>query len=185
MLLLHQQSFFGVQTRWECIILVVSEVHRKLTLVVQNDRTCFFHWESQTSNTFKQRWFCYLVLNVEQSNLSHGRIMNPPSPQLTFSHIDVISSAIRGELISLWLYKENNKLQDWKNIFTLHIPPWAPHTYDLVVLTSITYPRKILLVALQTIHRWNRKSQTLISISMYNIHTYMLRGLLIWKVNLT
>jgi hypothetical protein len=27
-----------------------------------------------------------------------------------------------GELISLWLYKENN-LQDWKNVFTLHIPP--------------------------------------------------------------
>jgi hypothetical protein len=28
-----------------------------------------------------------------------------------------------GALISLWLYKENNKLRDWKNVFTLHIPP--------------------------------------------------------------
>jgi hypothetical protein len=56
---------------------------------------------------------------------------------------------LRGGLISLWLYKENNKLRDWKNIFTLHIPPWAPHTYDFVVLTSLTHPRKILLVVLQ------------------------------------
>jgi hypothetical protein len=52
-------------------------------------------------------------------------------------------------LISLWLYKENNKLRDWKNVFTLHIPPWDPHTYDFVVLTSLTHPRKIVLVLLQ------------------------------------
>jgi hypothetical protein len=25
-------------------------------------------------------------------------------------------------LISLWLYKENNKLRDWKNVFPLYIP---------------------------------------------------------------
>jgi hypothetical protein len=56
---------------------------------------------------------------------------------------------IRGGLISLWLYKENNKLRDWTNVFTLHILPWAPHTYDFVVLTSLTHPRKILLVVLQ------------------------------------
>jgi hypothetical protein len=30
--------------------------------------------------------------------------------------------AIQRGLISLWLYKEN-KLRDWKNVFTLHIPP--------------------------------------------------------------
>jgi hypothetical protein len=29
-----------------------------------------------------------------------------------------------------------------KNVFTLHIPPWAPHTYDFVVLTSLTNPSK-------------------------------------------
>jgi hypothetical protein len=52
-------------------------------------------------------------------------------------------------LISLWLYKENNKLRDWKHVFTLHIPPWTPHTYDFVVVISLTHPRKILLVALQ------------------------------------
>jgi hypothetical protein len=56
---------------------------------------------------------------------------------------------IRGGLISLWLYKENNKLRDWKHVFTSHIPPWDPHTYDFVVLTSLTHPRKILLVVLQ------------------------------------
>jgi hypothetical protein len=51
-------------------------------------------------------------------------------------------------LISLWLYKEN-KLRDGKNVFTVHIPPWAPYTYGFVVLTSLTHPREILLVALQ------------------------------------
>jgi hypothetical protein len=59
------------------------------------------------------------------------------------------ASNTRG-LISLWLYKENNKLRDLKNVFTLHIPPSAPHTYGFVVLTSLTHPRKILLVVLQT-----------------------------------
>jgi hypothetical protein len=28
-------------------------------------------------------------------------------------------------------------------------PPSSPHTYDFVVLTSLTHPRKILLVVLQ------------------------------------
>jgi hypothetical protein len=46
------------------------------------------------------------------------------------------------KLINLWLYKENNKLRDWKNIFTLHIPPWAPYTCDFVVLTSLTHSKK-------------------------------------------
>jgi hypothetical protein len=31
----------------------------------------------------------------------------------------------------------------------LHISPWAPHTFDFVVLTSLTHPRKIHLVVLQ------------------------------------
>jgi hypothetical protein len=48
----------------------------------------------------------------------------------------------RGGLISLWLYKENNKLRDWKNVFTLHIPPWAPYTYDFLVLNSSAQPKK-------------------------------------------
>jgi hypothetical protein len=47
------------------------------------------------------------------------------------------------------LYKENNKLRGWKNVFTLHIPPWGPHTYGFVVLTYLTHPREILLVVLQ------------------------------------
>jgi hypothetical protein len=36
-----------------------------------------------------------------------------------------------------------------KNVFTLHIPPLAPHAYDFIVITSLTHPRKILLVVLQ------------------------------------
>jgi hypothetical protein len=43
-----------------------------------------------------------------------------------------------GGLISVWLYKEN-KLRDWKNVFTLSIPHWAPRTFDFVVLNSITH----------------------------------------------
>jgi hypothetical protein len=46
-------------------------------------------------------------------------------------------------LISLRLYKEN-KLRNGKNAFTLHILPLAPHTYDFVVLTSLTHPRKLV-----------------------------------------
>jgi hypothetical protein len=52
----------------------------------------------------------------------------------------IITLYLRGGLISLGLYKEN-KLRDWKNVFTLHIPPWAPYTYDFVVATSLTHPR--------------------------------------------
>jgi hypothetical protein len=52
-------------------------------------------------------------------------------------------------LISLCLYKENNKLWDWKNVFTLHIPPCAPYSYGFVVLTCLPHPGKIVLVVLQ------------------------------------
>jgi hypothetical protein len=56
----------------------------------------------------------------------------------------------RGELISLYLYIESNKLRDCKKkLFTLHIPPWAAHTCDFAVLTSLTHPIRILLVVLQ------------------------------------
>jgi hypothetical protein len=52
-------------------------------------------------------------------------------------------------LIRLWLYKEN-KLWDPK-MYLLYIspPPRAPHTYYLVVLSSLKHPRKIILVVLQ------------------------------------
>jgi hypothetical protein len=43
-------------------------------------------------------------------------------------------------LTSLWFYKENNKLRDLKHVFTYFLS--APHTYDFVVLTSSTHPRK-------------------------------------------
>jgi hypothetical protein len=56
---------------------------------------------------------------------------------------------VRRGLRSLWLYKENNKLRDWKKIFIVHMPFWGTHTYDFVVLTSLTHPRKIHLVVLQ------------------------------------
>jgi hypothetical protein len=89
-----------------------------------------------------------------------------------------------GGLISLWLYKENNKLRDWKNIFTLHIPPWAPHTYDFVVLTSLTHARETLLVALQIgkakdlsaplriHHHQNPLESTIYGIAHYNIFSF-------------
>jgi hypothetical protein len=70
-------------------------------------------------------------------------------------------------LISLWLYKENNKLRDWKNVFTLHIPPWAPHTYDFVILTSLTHPRKILLAVLKIGKAKNLSAPLRIHLSRY------------------
>jgi hypothetical protein len=51
--------------------------------------------------------------------------------------------------VFLWLYNENNKLQDWKKCVYSTYSLWAPHTYDFVVLTSLTHPRKTLLVVLQ------------------------------------
>jgi hypothetical protein len=53
-----------------------------------------------------------------------------------------------GGLVSLWLYKTTSYGIE-KDVFTLHIPSWAPHTYDFVVLTSLTHPRKIILFVLQ------------------------------------
>jgi hypothetical protein len=46
-----------------------------------------------------------------------------------FDHHKVctFTAGYEGGLISLWLYKENNTLRDWKNVFTLNIPP-EPHT---------------------------------------------------------
>jgi hypothetical protein len=35
-------------------------------------------------------------------------------------------------------------------MYLLYTFPQAPHAYDFVVLTSLTHPRKILLVVLQT-----------------------------------
>jgi hypothetical protein len=49
----------------------------------------------------------------------------------------------------------------------LHIPSWAPHTYGFIVLISLTHPRQIILVVLQTTPRWNRKSQRLISTPLH------------------
>jgi hypothetical protein len=63
------------------------------------------------------------------------------------------SGDIQGRLISLWLYKENNKLRDGKNVFALHIPPELH-----ILMTSLTHPRQILLVVLQTTSRRNRNS---------------------------
>jgi hypothetical protein len=68
-------------------------------------------------------------------------------------------------LISLWLYKEDTSYEIEKNVYALHVPPWAPHTYVFVVLTSLTHPRKILSVMLQI---GDRKSQRLISIPTYS-----------------
>jgi hypothetical protein len=55
---------------------------------------------------------------------------------------------IRGEAGKSLVCKEDNKLRDWKNVFTLDIP-LELHTL-MTVLTSLTHPRKILLVVLQT-----------------------------------
>jgi hypothetical protein len=53
-----------------------------------------------------------------------------------------------GWLISLWLYKGSNRLQDFIKIYLLYILPPELHTRDFVVLSPVTHPRKIPLVAL-------------------------------------
>jgi hypothetical protein len=45
------------------------------------------------------------------------------------------------------LARTSSNLLDWT--FTLHIPSWAPHTYNFVVLTSLTHLRKNILVVLE------------------------------------
>jgi hypothetical protein len=56
-------------------------------------------------------------------------------------------------------------------MYLLYIfPPFAPHTYDFVVLTSLTYQRKIILAVLQ---RGNRKSQRLIGTPTYIYTPYL------------
>jgi hypothetical protein len=80
---------------------------------------------------------------LKDTNRMHLRpswsfVTSEPQHKVYYSHE-------QGGLVSPWLYKENNKLQDWKNVFTL----WVPHTYDFIVLTSLTHPRKIVLVVLQ------------------------------------
>jgi hypothetical protein len=54
---------------------------------------------------------------------------------------------MRGWLVFGFIKKTTN--YGIKKVFTLHIPPWAPHTYDFVVLTSLTHTRKIIFVVLQ------------------------------------
>jgi hypothetical protein len=94
----------------------------------------YFYLQQDGIITWNSEWYCSENYN------------RPPHHTIMFLRTTALH---KGGLLSLRLYKENNKLQDWKNVFTLHIPPWAPHTYDFVVLTSLTHPRKILLVVLQ------------------------------------
>jgi hypothetical protein len=57
-----------------------------------------------------------------------------------------------GGLISVWLHKENNKLYRIEKIYLLYIFPLSSThlwLYDFIVQTSLTQPRKILLVVLQ------------------------------------
>jgi hypothetical protein len=51
-------------------------------------------------------------------------------------------------LISIWLYKKTSYGIEKKYICCTYSPS-APHSYDFVVLTSLTYPRKLFVVVLQ------------------------------------
>jgi hypothetical protein len=63
-------------------------------------------------------------------------------------------------LISLWLYKKTSYGIEEKCIY---IFPPELQIPDFVVPISLTHPRKIILVVLQTTRKQNRKSQRLIS----------------------
>jgi hypothetical protein len=123
----------------------------------------------ELSGSLKLLWTSWVAAVSQEglssvSNMHSTRERNHTVPQ-TYSLIKLIRGCVitglwrrlfclnysyyitRG-LISLRLYKKN-QLQDWKNVFTLHIPPWALHAYNFVVLTSLAHQRKILLVVLQ------------------------------------
>jgi hypothetical protein len=53
-----------------------------------------------------------------------------------------------GELLSFGFIKKTRSYGNEKT-YLLYIFPPELHTYDFVVLTSLTHPRKILLVVLQ------------------------------------
>jgi hypothetical protein len=87
----------------------------------------------------------------------------------------------QGELISFWLYKEHNNLRNWKNIFTLHIPPWAPHTYNFVVLTSSTQKGKILSVVVQTTRPQLIWPPQCSKISSLEVFLEVRKGVVVWR----
>jgi hypothetical protein len=49
----------------------------------------------------------------------------------SFFIVWTLERVVGGGLISLWLYKENNELRDWKNVFTLHISTVQLHAVEL------------------------------------------------------
>jgi hypothetical protein len=58
-----------------------------------------------------------------------------------------------------------------KKIYLLYIfPPWAPHTYDFVVVASLTHPRKNYFGCAANRKTGNRKSQRFTSAPTYIIH---------------
>jgi hypothetical protein len=115
----------------------------------------FIRWMWLVTFTLKEtaclaHWVGEMGVSQSRSERSGGEITSSSLSGIEpdSSAIQLRSLSLRWGLISVWLHKEINKLRDWKNIF-IHIPPWAPHTYDFVVLTSLTHPRKILLFVLQ------------------------------------
>jgi hypothetical protein len=59
----------------------------------------------------------------------------------------------------------------------LHIPPCAPHALMTSFVTSLTHPRKILLLVLQI---GNRKNQRLVSICYISLFNLFQRTLKTW-----
>jgi hypothetical protein len=57
------------------------------------------------------------------SSFNDQPLQAQPLMDVLNSIISLIMQAMYGGLISLWLYKENNKLRDSKNVLTLHILP--------------------------------------------------------------
>jgi hypothetical protein len=74
--------------------------------------------------------------------------------------ISQLNSTIRRGLISLWLCKENNKLRDWKNVFT-YSPLSSTHLW-LRCCNFFNPSKKISFSCAE-----NRKSQRLISTPTY------------------
>jgi hypothetical protein len=82
--------------------------------------------------------------------------------------IEIYHRLLRGGLISLWLYKENNKLQDWKKcIYSTYSPLSSTHLW-LLCSNFFNPSKKNSFGCAANMKIGNRKSQGLI-----NTHTYV------------
>jgi hypothetical protein len=89
-------------------------------------------------------------------------------PTIPWSRV-LLKKLVRGGLISLWLYKETNKLRDWKKMYLLYIFPLSSTQLWLLCSNFFNPSKKNSFGCVE-----NRKSQRLISTPTYRSATQIL-----------